>query len=258
MEYSTLEMMAVAGSRQLKDGEVVFVGTGLPMLATQLALFTHAPNLVILYESGFVGCRNKHTARLIGDIRLMYNLAMLATMRDIIGFLQNGKIDVGFLGGAQVDRYGNINTTVIGDYAHPKVRLPGSGGANDVASSVKRTLIISNHEKRRFPEKVDYITSPGYLDGKSNQRKQVGLLGAGPSKVITDLAILGFDEHTKQMRVESLHPGVSLRKVQENTGFELLVSRDLRETEPPTKEEIKILRGKVDPLRFHLERRMRK
>ncbi|HID96565.1 MAG TPA: CoA-transferase subunit beta [Candidatus Latescibacteria bacterium] len=257
MGYSALEIMAVAGARQLKDGEVAFVGTGLPMLSAQLALHIHAPNLVIMYESGYVGCRNKEIARLIGDIRLMYNLAMVATMKDVLGFLQTGKVDVGFLGGAQIDQYGNINATVIGDYKDPKVRLPGSGGANDIASSANRTIITCNHEARRFPARVDYITSPGYLDGKPGQRAKVGLRGKGPDKVITDLAIMGFDESTKKMRLESIHPGVSLEEIKEKTGFELIVPEEVPETEPPTPEELRILREEVDPLGFYLLRRQR-
>jgi len=255
--YSSLEMMVVAASRELKNEEVVFVGTGLPMLAAQLALYTHAPNLVIMYESGYIGCKNIHLPRLIGDIRLMYNLAMVGSMIDVLGFLQTGKVDVGFLGGAQVDVYGNINATVIGDYRNPKARLPGSGGANDIASSANRVLIIMNHEKRRFPRKVDYITSPGYLDGSEDARKRAGLLGKGPSKVITDLAILCFDDSTHRMKLEYVHPGVNLEDVQAQTDFELIIDK-VSETQPPTDEELKVLREQVDPLGFYLVRRERR
>lgn len=253
--YSSFEMMAVAGARELRDGEVAFIGTGIPMLAAQLALYTRAPNLVIMYESGYVGCHNIHIARLVGDIRLTYKLDMLTTMMDILGFMQTGKVDVGFLGGAQVDVYGNLNATVIGDYDNPKVRLPGSGGACDIASTAKRTLIIVNHETRRFPQKVDWLTSPGYLDGTPNARAEAGLMPGGPERVITDLAIMGFDGETHRMRLDSLHPGVTVEQVQENTGFELLIPDTLAETPAPTEEELSILREKVDPSGFYLKRR---
>lgn len=255
-EYTSLEMMATAASRQIKDREIVFVGTGLPMLASMLALNTHAPHAIIMYESGYVGCRNRDTARIIGDIRLMYNLTQVTTMADVLGLLQSGRIDIGFLGGAQIDKYGNMNATVIGDYNHPKVRLPGSGGAIEIATNSKRLLIIVNHERRRFPEKVDYVTSPGWLNG-GESREKAGLPWGGPSKVITDLAVMGFDEKTKQMRLETVHPGVSVEKVKDETGFELIISSQVQTTVPPTSEELRILREVVDPTGFFLVRRMK-
>lgn len=253
--YTHLEMMAVAAARQIKDYEVVFVGTGLPMLASMLALYSHAPHATIMYESGYVGCRNLHTARIIGDIRLMYNLTQLTTMVDVLGLLQSGRVDIGFLGGAQIDKYGNINATVIGDYHRPKVRLPGSGGAADIASNAKRILIITTHEKRRFPEKVDYVTSPGWIDGPEG-RKYAGLPWGGPDKVITDIAILEFDDKTKRMKLKSIHPGKTIEEVQDKTGFELIIPKEVPTTVPPTVEEIKILKEKVDPLGFFLVRRL--
>lgn len=255
-DYTSIEMMATAAARQIHDREAVFVGTGLPMLASMLALNTHAPYAVIMYESGYIGCRNVDTARIIGDIRLMYNLTQVTTMVDVLGLLQSGKVDVGFLGGAEVDQYGNINATVIGDYKHPKVRLPGSGGAVDIATNAKRLLIIVNHEKRRFPPKVGYITSPGWLNG-DNSREMAGLRWGGPAKVITDLAVLGFDEKTKRMRLESVHSGVAVSKVVEETGFELIVPEKVPTTVPPTERELRILREVVDPTGFFLVRRMK-
>jgi len=255
-DYTNLEMMATAAARQIKDYETVFVGTGLPMLASMLALYSHAPHAVILYESGYIGCKNIDTARIIGDIRLMYNLAQVTTMVDVLGLLQTGRIDVGFLGGAQIDKYGNINATTIGDYHRPKVRLPGSGGAGDIAALARRILIITIHEKRRFPEKVDYLTSVGWIDGPEG-RKKAGLNWGGPDKVITDLAIMGFDEKTKQMKIESIHPGKTIEEVQEKTGFKLIIPKEIPTTEPPTVEEIKILREKVDPTGFFLIRRLK-
>jgi glutaconate CoA-transferase subunit B len=256
-DYTSLEMMAAAAARQIKDHEVVFVGTGLPMLASMLALHTHAPHSIIMYESGYVGCRNIDTARIIGDIRLMYNLTQVTTMVDVLGLLQTGRVDVGFLGGAQIDKYGNINATTIGEYHAPKVRLPGSGGAMDIATNVKRILIIVNHEKRRFPEKVDYITSPGWIDGPEGRRR-AGLKWGGPDKVITDIAIMGFDEKTKQMKLISVHPNHTVEEVKEKTGFNLIIPDNVATTEPPTVEEVKILREKVDPTGFFLVRRLEK
>lgn len=256
-DYTSLEMMAAAAARQIRDHEVVFVGTGLPMLASMLALHTHAPNSIIMYESGYVGCRNIDTARIIGDIRLMYNLTQVTTMVDVLGLLQTGRVDVGFLGGAQIDKYGNINATTIGEYRSPKVRLPGSGGAMDIATNAKRILIIVNHEKRRFPEKVDYITSPGWIDGPEGRRK-AGLKWGGPDKVITDIAIMGFDDETKRMKLISVHPNHTVEEVKEKTGFNLIMPDDVPTTEPPTVEEVKILREKVDPTGFFLVRRLEK
>jgi glutaconate CoA-transferase subunit B len=255
-DYTSLEMMAVAAAREIKDSEVVFVGTGLPMLASMLALHTHAPRAVIMYESGYIGCRNVDTARIIGDIRLMYNLAQVTDMVDVCGLLQSGRVDVGFLGGAQVDQYGNINATVIGDYFHPKVRLPGSGGALDIATNARRLLITANHEKRRFPKEVDYVTSPGWIDGPRG-RELAGLPWGGPHRVITDLAVMGFDDETKRMKLQSLHPGVTLDMVKAQTGFDLIIPDVIQTTIPPTNEEIKILREVVDPTGFFLVRRLK-
>ena len=255
-DYTSVEMMAVGAARQLRNHETIFVGTGLPMLASMLAVKTHAPRAVIMYESGYIGCGNIDTARIIGDIRLMYNLTQVTTMVDVCGLLQSGRVDVGFLGGAQVDKYGNINATVIGDYKHPKVRLPGAGGAIDIATNAKRLLIIVSHEKRRFPEKVDYVTSPGWLSG-GNSRRSAGIRWGGPDKVITDLAIMGFDSDTKRMKLESVHPGVTVENVREQTGFELIIPDKIPTTAPPTTEEVRILREVVDPTGFFLVRRMK-
>ncbi len=254
-EFTSFEQMAVVGARQLRDGEVAFIGTGLPMLAAQLALCTHAPHLVIMYESGYVGCHNIHTARLVGDIRFMYGLTMLASMVDVLGMLQTGAVDVGFLGGAQIDQFGNLNATVVGAYRQPAVRLPGGGGANEIASCAGRTLIIMNHESRRFLPRVDYVTSPGYLDGSKDARRRAGLVGGGPAKVITDLAVLDFDAESHRMRLEAVYPGVSVEEVQSRTGFELLLPARLETVEPPSAEELRVLREVVDPTGFYLRRR---
>lgn len=254
MEYTKSELMAIAAARELKDREVVFVGIGLPNLAANLAKRIHAPNLIMIYEAGVIGANPSRLPLSIGDPCLVTGSISVCSMFDVFSFyLQNGRIDVGFLGGAQIDRFGNINTTVIGDYNAPKVRLPGSGGGCDIASLAKRVIIITPHEIRRFPEKVDFITSPGFLNGK-NIRQKLGIGGGGPCKVITDLAILGFDNETGEMMVESIHPGIKIEDVKKNTGWDIKISKDLRITEEPSKEELITLR-ELDPNKIYLGRR---
>ena len=244
--YTLTELMAVAAAREINDHEIVFAGTGLPMLGAMLAQHTNAPNCVIVFEAGAVDCKLAHLPMSVGDPRTMRFASTATGLFDVFStVLQRGFIDVGFLGGAQVDMYGNINTTCIGEYQHPKVRFPGSGGSGDIACLSKRTIIIAVHEKRRFPERCDYITSPGWIDGPYG-RKQAGLLWGGPSAVITTLGVLRFDERTKRAYLASYHPGVTPEQVKESTGFELDVSR-ARETTPPTEFEIRVLREKVDP-----------
>jgi len=245
-DYTLTELMAVAAAREINDREIVFAGTGLPMLGAMLAQHTNAPNCVIVFEAGAVDCKLAHLPMSVGDPRTMRFASTATGLFDVFStVLQRGFIDVGFLGGAQVDMYGNINTTCIGDYNHPKVRFPGSGGSGDIACLSKRTIIIAVHEKRRFPEHCDYITSPGWIDGPEG-RKRAGLPWGGPSAVITTLGVLRFDEQTKRAYLASYHPGVTPEQVQENTGFELDVSR-AGETEPPAEAEIRVLREKVDP-----------
>lgn len=244
--YKLIELMAVAAAREIRDGEVVFAGTGLPMLGAMLAQRTHAPNCVIVFEAGAVDCKLAHLPMSVGDPRTMRFASTATGLFDVFStILQRGFIDVGFLSGAQIDAYGNINATCIGDYNRPKVRFPGSGGSGDIACLSKRTIIIAIHEKRRFPERVDYVTSPGWIDGAGG-RKKAGLKWGGPTAVLTNLGVLRFDEKTKRMYLASYHPGVTPKQVKDNTGFELDVSRAKR-TEPPTDAEIKILREKVDP-----------
>jgi len=251
-DYTLHELMAVAAAREIKDGEIVFAGTGLPMLGAMLAQHTHAPNCVIVFEAGAVDCKLAHLPMSVGDPRTMRFASTATGLFDVFStILQRGWIDVGFLGGAQVDAYGNINSTCIGDYYNPKVRFPGSGGAGDIACLSKRTVIMAVHEKRRFPERVDYITSPGWIDGPEG-RKRAGLPWGGPVAVVTNLGVLRFDERTKRAYLASCHPGVTPENVRENTGFDLDVSR-AKETEPPTEREIKILREEVDPERIFLE-----
>ena len=220
-ECTRNEMMIVAAARQIREGEVAIVGTGLPMAATALAMHTHAPNLNYIVETGIGDLMPVHASLSVADTRLL-GAAKPSFVRNILealGFLvQRGLADLGFLGGAQIDMYGNLNATCVGDYAKPKKRFPGSGGANPIASCAKRVLIIIRHEKRRFLERVEYITSPGHLQG-GDSRQAAGLRGGGPDRVITDLGIMDFEPESKRMRVVSLHPGITREKIQEATGF---------------------------------------
>lgn len=246
MDFTREELMAVAATREIGDGEVAIIGTGLPMIAAYLAKKTHAPRSCLFFESGIIGAFPKELAIGVGDFRLLSNCVKASGLYYALSLIQGGYVDLGFLGAAEIDLYGNINSTVIGDYSHPKVRLPGSGGANDIASLAKRVVIIVPHEKRKFPSRCHYITTPGYLDGPKG-RKSAGLPGGGPTRVITNLAIMGFEPASKRMQIESLHPGVSLDEVQENTGFELLVSETLTETQVPSEEQLHLLRNVIDP-----------
>ena len=250
-EYTSLEMMAVCGARNIKNGEIVFVGTGLPMLAAMLAKRTHAPKAKIVYEAGFIDSNAVDLSLSIADSRLAYNAAAAIGLIETLGILlQGGRIDVGFVGAAQIDEYGNINTTYIGDFENPIVRLPGSGGGNDIVSSAKRIVIIMTHQKRKFVKKLHYLTSPGHLDGPE-ARKREGLLGGGPSLVITNLCQMGFDEETKRVKLLTVHPGVTVEQVLENVGFDLIVPEHVPQTEPPTYKELEILRA-IDPQRLYL------
>lgn len=231
IDYTANELMVCQAARQLRDGEVVFVGIGLPNLACNLARRLHAPRLVLIYESGAVGAEPKRLPISIGDPSLVTNSLSVCSMFDVFSFyLQGGLIDVGFLQGAQIDRSGNLNTTVIGDYARPSVRLPGSGGACEIALLAKRTFVIAPQSKRSFPERVDFITSPGCGDGRS-----------GPAMVVTNLGCYEFVEG--EMVLTSLHPGCTVEQVRENTGWEMAIAENLKRTTPPTAEELRIIRG---------------
>ncbi|HAH07934.1 MAG TPA: 3-oxoadipate--succinyl-CoA transferase subunit B [Elusimicrobia bacterium] len=244
--------MACVAARELKDGEVVFVGIGLPNLACNLARATHAPNLVLIYESGAVGAVPERLPVSIGDPALVTGSLMVCGMADVFqSLLQNGKIQVGFLGGAQIDKYGNINTTVVGPYAKPKVRLPGSGGASEIAVHAQRVLIISKLNPRAFPEKVDFITSPGQFS-KGKSRKQWGMPGAGPLKVITDKGILEADE-SGEMVLTALYPGIGVDEVKKGVGWALKVREPLASVEPPGAKELALLREVLDPQKLFLK-----
>lgn len=247
--YTPAQLMVVAAAREIDDGDVVFVGMRLPLLGFQLAKNTHAPNAVGVYELGIV----RETAApepilTMGDLPNLYQAQWLADTADLMGLLQQGLVDVSFIGGAQVDRFGNLNTSYIGGVEHVATRLPGSGGACDLASLAKRHIIIMSHQKRRFVPRVDYITSPGYGDG-GDWRQRVGLPRGGPATVITTLGILRFDPESKEMILASVHPGSSADEVKANTGWPLKIADDLAETRAPTEDELTMLR-EFDPQGF--------
>jgi len=247
------ELLAVMGARGLRDNTTVFAGVGAPMMASGLAQRMHAPRLTIVIEGGIVGPKWKPGSLPIStnEMRAAYRAQMLPGITDAFLLAQRGFLDVGFIGGAQIDRYGNLNTSAIGgSYDRPKVRLPGTGGANDIISLCREVIILTAHEKRRFSETVDFITSPGWLTG-GDSRRASGLLFGGVSRVVTTLGLFGFEPESRRMRLEALHPGVSVDDVKANTGFEVLVSEQLTTTKPPTGEELGILRM-LDPARQSL------
>ncbi|MDD5448275.1 MAG: 3-oxoacid CoA-transferase [Actinomycetota bacterium] len=247
-DYNRLELMVCVGSRMLEDHSTVEVGTGVPMAATMLAQKLYAPSIIAIFEAGGVAPIMPGLPISVGDSRTFHKALMASTMNDVMETCQRGMVDYTFLGGAQIDMYGNLNSTIIGDnYQEPQVRFPGSGGANDLGSLCWKTIVITPMDKRRFVEKVNFITTPGYLSGKGAREKAGLPEGTGPYKVVTNLAVLGYDEQTCRMRIESLHPNVSLEEVKENCGFELLEAPEIRMTPPPTNEELRVLREEVDP-----------
>jgi glutaconate CoA-transferase subunit B len=244
MEHTNTELMVTAAADRLQDGDTVLVGIGVPNLACNLAKRTHAPELTMVYESGVVDADPDSLPLSIGDPALVSSAMNLESLHGGFNYyLQAGRLDVGFLGGAQIDRHGNINSTVIGDYDDPDVRLPGSGGACEIASNVDRTLVVTPHDRRRFPEEVDFVTSPGYLDG-ADEREELGLRG-GPVATITDMVVLGFTDG--RMVVESLHPGVDREDVQAATGWDLQFADDLATTAAPTDDTLRLIREDLDP-----------
>ncbi len=252
LEYTSSELLTVNAARLLRDGDVVFVGVGLPNLACNLARRTHAPGLVMLYEAGVIGAQPARLPLSIGDPTLVSGATAVCSMYDIFAlYLQRGNVDVGFLGGAQIDRFGNLNATVIGAYQTPKVRLPGSGGAELIAAWANRCYVLTRHQKRRFPERVDFRTSAGFLNGRA-ERQAVGLRGGGPQAVVTDLGVLEPDENG-ELTLTALHPGKTVDEVRANTGWELKISPNLRYTDAPSAEELRILREELDPQGIYLK-----
>ncbi len=253
LTYSPAELMIINAARLLRDGDVVFVGVGQPNLACNLAKRTHAPNLVMIYEAGVIGAEPARLPLSIGDPTLVSGALSVVSMYDIFtNYLQRGNVDVGFLGGAQIDRFGNINATLIGnDYAQPKVRLPGSGGAQEIAAWANRCYIMTPHQKRRFPEKVDFLTSAGYLDGAGG-REKAGLRGKGPIGVVTDIGYMEPDA-SGELTLTALHPGKTVEMAIENTGWALRTAPVLRTTDAVTEHELRILREELDPTGIYLK-----
>jgi glutaconate CoA-transferase subunit B len=242
--------MACAASRVLEDGKSVFVGTGLPIIVSMLAQRTHAPNLLIIFEAGGIGSRIPSIPISVGDSRTFHKAVMAASMDYVMSCAQLGHIDYGFLGAAQIDQYGNLNTTCIGPHDQPKTRLPGSGGANDLGSLCHRTIVLMRQDTRKFVERLDYLTTPGYLSGPG-ARERAGLpRNTGPYRVITQLGVMGFDPESKMMTLLSTHPGVAVKDVVDNTGFKLVLPDIVPTTDMPSVEELRLLREELDPNRI--------
>ncbi|HLW60189.1 MAG TPA: CoA-transferase [bacterium] len=252
MAYSAPELLAATASRLLTDHKIVFAGVGTPLLASVLAKSTHAPDLTIVVEGGVVGLEAVPGRLPIStnEMRAGNRAMMLLSITQTFLYAQRGFFDYGFLGGAQVDRHGNINTSVIGPPERPRVRLPGSGGACDIITHCREIFIVTMHERRRFVERVDFVTSPGYLEG-GDARRRAGLLFGTISTVVTDLALMRFDPQTKQMRLDGLQAGVTVDQVRERTGFDLPAAPELIRLQAPTDEELRVLRT-LDPDRLFL------
>ena len=248
--YNPTELMACAASRILEDGKSVFVGTGLPIVASMLAQRTHAPNLLVVFEAGGIGPKIPAIPISVGDSRTFYKAVMAASMDYVMSCAQLGHIYYGFLGAAQVDQYGNLNTTCIGPHDKPKTRLPGSGGANDLGSLCHRTIVLMRQDTRKFVERLDYLTTPGYLSGPGAREKAGLPRNTGPYRVITQLGVMGFDDESKKMTLVSTHPGVSIRDIVDNTGFKLIVPDTVPMTGEPSTEELRLLREEIDPNRI--------
>lgn len=254
-DYNSMELMITIAARNLEDGAMVLVGTGAPCAAAMLAQKTNSPNLVVMFEAGGIAPILPSMPISVGDSRTYHKGLMSSTMDEIMSNCQRGIVDYCFLGGAQIDKYGNLNSTMIGtDHNNPKVRFPGSGGANDLASLCWKTMVVTPQDKRRFVEKIDYNTTPGYLEG-GNSRVEAGLpANTGPYKVITNIGVYGFHQDTKEMMLLSLHPGCTIEDVKENASFEIIIPDNYEITAEPTSDELKILREEVDPMKYIIGR----
>lgn len=250
-DYSPMELMICGAARELEDGATVVVGTGAPCAAAMLAQKTTAPSLTIMFEAGGVAPQLPTMPISVGDSRTTHKAIMNSSMPDVMETCQRGMVDYAFLGGAQIDMYGNLNSTQVGpDHDKPKVRFPGSGGANDLASLCWKTIIMTPQDARRFTETPDFITTPGYLTG-GTAREDAGLpAGSGPYRIITNMAVMGFHPESKRMQVLSINPGYDRSDIQENCGFELLWADKILDTMAPTEEELRLLREEVDPLGY--------
>ncbi len=252
-DFTQREMMAIAAAREINDGDIVFCGTGISMLAAMAAKHINAPDSVIFFETGAIDSRLEEVPMAVADPRVMLGAAVNGSLADAFGFMQNrltGQKVVGILGAAQIDPYGNLNSTVIGDYESPKVRFSGSGGACDVGSFVHRTIIFMQQEKRKFVPRLDYLTTPGWLDG-TDSRAKAGLSPGGPSAVVTGMAIFRFDDTTRHMYLSGLFPGIQAQEVQDNMGFKVDLSR-AKPVPPPSSDELHTLREICDPQRLIL------
>jgi len=245
--YSASEMMIAVAARMLKGARTVFVGVGLPNIACNLARVTVAPDMEMIYESGVYGARPERLPLSIGDPTLVSGAVSVVSMADLFGlYLQRGLVEIALLGGAQIDKYGNLNSSVIGDYNKPKTRLPGSGGACEIATSAQRTFMIMRLKRRAFVEKLDFVTSPGHLSG-GDSRSRLGLPGKGPEIVITDRAILNFDNAEREMQLSAIYPGVSEQDVRAETGWKLRRAAQLEQVSPPSVQELRLIREELDP-----------
>ena len=250
--YKPVELLICTASRLMDDNSTAFIGTGIPMLAASLAQRMHAPNLVAVFEFGGTGAILEELPLAVGGESTFHRAIAAAGICDVMETAQRGFIEYGFLGGAQIDPFGNLNSTVIGDFKHPKVRLPGSGGGNDVGSHCWQTIAIMRHDKRRFVEQLDFITTPGYLSGPG-ARETAGLPpGTGPYRVVSNLAVLGYHPQTKRMMLLATHPGITVEDVVDNTGFDLVIPDKVESNPPPTAEELHILREEVDRDRLYI------
>jgi glutaconate CoA-transferase subunit B len=250
--YSKTELMICVAARLFEDGTTCFIGTGIPMLAAMLASKTTAPNLVPVFEFGGTGAIMEELPRAVGEARTWHKGISALGICDTMETAQRGFIDYGFLGGAQIDPYGNLNSITIGEHDHPKARLPGSGGGNDVGSHCWQTVAIMQHDARRFVPKTDFVTTPGYLSGPG-AREAVGLpKGTGPAYVVSTLALMDYDPASKRMRLKATHPGVSVEDVVAATGFELVIPEKVESTEPPSAEELRLLREEIDPEKLYI------
>jgi len=250
--YSKNELLICVAARLFEDGATCFIGTGIPMLAAMLAAKTTAPNLVPVFEFGGTGARMEQLPRAVGEARTWHQGISALGICDTMETAQRGFIDYGFLGGAQIDPYGNLNSITIGEHDHPKARLPGSGGGNDVGSHCWQTVAIMQHDARRFVRKTDCVTTPGYLSGPG-AREAAGLpRNTGPAYVVSTLALMDFDPESKRMRLKAVHPGVSVADVIAATGFELIIPQQVDVNEPPNAEELRLLREEIDPERLYI------
>jgi glutaconate CoA-transferase subunit B len=250
--YNPSELLICTAARLMTDNTTAFIGTGIPMLAASLAQKMHAPNLVTIFEFGGTGALLEKLPLAVGGASTFHRAIAATGILDVVETAQRGFVEYGFLGGAQIDPYGNLNSTVIGAHQNPKVRLPGSGGGNDVGSHCWQTIAIMRHDRRRFIEEVDFITTPGYVSGPGT-REAAGLpQGTGPYRVVSNLAVLGYHPDTKRMMLLATQPGIAVDEVLENTGFTLELADEIVENPPPTAEELRILREEVDKDRLYI------